>query len=63
MVALSLRRRSAVALISAAALAITLTAWRAPASATAHAGALVTGVLYQNPSLRSADGSPTSSGG
>ena len=54
MVALSSRRRSAVALISAAALAVTLTAWRAPASATAHhtPARSSAGVLpYQNPSL------------
>ncbi len=55
MVALSSRRRSAVALISAAALAVTLTAWRAPgASATAHhaQAASSAGVLpYQDPSL------------
>ena len=55
MVALSSRRRSAVALISAVALAVTLTAWRAPgASATAHhaQAASPAGVLpYQDPSL------------
>ena len=55
MVALSSRRRSAVALISAAALAVTLTAWRAPgASATAHhtqAASSADVLPYQDPSL------------
>ncbi len=55
MVALSSRRRSAVAFISAAALAVTLTAWHTPgASATAdraHAASTADMLPYQNASL------------
>jgi beta-glucosidase len=55
MVALPRRRRSAVALLSAAALAVTLTSWQAPgASATADhasAGTSAGALPYQDPSL------------